>query len=475
MGRKKKIKNLPIPDIEITNYAAEGKSIGQLPDGKKVFVEGAIPGDIATILLRKNKSSFAEGRALEITTFSKDRITPFCPHFGICGGCKWQMLPYHRQLEYKQQQVADQLRRISGIPLPDIGSIVGAEETRFYRNKLEFTFSATRYFTNEEIQKAGENVLDQEPALGFHAPGLFDKVVAIDQCFLQAEPTNILLKMLREYSTKNGADYYHFRTQKGWLRNVIIRVARTGEVLVNIIFHYEDESRRIALLEQVLKDVPGITTLMYTINGKQNDTIYDLPVHSFFGPGFIHEKLDGFTFKISPKSFFQTNTAQAEKLYRITRDFADFQGNEILYDLYCGTGSIGIFCSKNVQKVVGIEAVAEAIEDAKINAAANGLEQCEFYAGDVIKVCNDQFFEKHGRPDVIITDPPRAGMHQALVEMLLKVRAPKIVYVSCNPATQARDLALLHLAYDVVALQPVDMFPHTHHIENVALLRLREV
>ncbi|MEO6831456.1 MAG: TRAM domain-containing protein, partial [Chitinophagaceae bacterium] len=267
MGRKKKIKNQPILGIEITGYAAEGKSIGQLPDGKKVFVEGVVPGDVATILLRKNKSSFAEGRAIEITSLSEKRITPFCPHFGVCGGCKWQMLPYALQLQYKQQQVADQLRRISGIPLPEIMPIVGADETRYYRNKLEFTFSATRYFTNEEIVAAGEDSLPQEPALGFHAPGLFDKVVAIKECFLQAEPTNILLEVLREFGEKNGTDYYHFREQKGWLRNVIIRVARTGEVLVNIIFHHEDEALRISLLETVLKDVPGITSLMYTING----------------------------------------------------------------------------------------------------------------------------------------------------------------------------------------------------------------
>lgn len=474
LGRKKKNSNQPIPGIEIKAYAAEGKSIGLLPDGKKVFVEAVVPGDIATILLRKNKSSFAEGKAVEITQFSPDRVPAFCPDFGVCGGCKWQMLPYPLQLKYKQQQVADQLNRISGIQLPEIAPIVGADKTQYYRNKLEFTFSATRYFTQDEIKAAGDNTLIQEPALGFHAPGLFDKVVAIDACFLQPEPSNKIFQALKEYTQKNDAPYYHFREQTGWLRNVIIRVARTGESLVNIVFHHDDPPKRKALLDYLRNKVPELTTLLYTINSKQNDTIYDLPVSTYYGSGFIRENLDEFQFKISPKSFFQTNTAQAEKLYRITREFAQLNGTETLYDLYCGTGSIGIFCSKLVKKVIGIEAVPDAIEDAKINAATNGLSQCEFFAGDVIKICTDDFFAKHGHPDVIITDPPRAGMHQALVEMLLKVRAPKIVYVSCNPATQARDLALLHTCYDVVALQPVDMFPHTHHIENVALLTLRK-
>lgn len=444
-----------------------------MPDGRVVFVEGAVPGDVATLRLQKSKKSFAEAKAIEITSPSPDRVAPFCPHFGTCGGCKWQMLPYDLQAKYKQQQVSDQLTRISGISLPPVRSIVGAHETRYYRNKLEFTFSATRYFTAAEISAAGSNELTPEPALGFHAPGLFDKVVPIHTCYLQAEPTNILLNILRTYTEAEGLDYYHFREQKGWLRNVIIRVGRSGEVMVNIVLQHENRGKRIALLDHVLREVPGITTLLYTINGKVNDTLYDQDVLTYYGPGFIRETLDEFSFKISPKSFFQTNTAQAEQLYRITRDFAGLSGTETLYDLYCGTGSIGIFCSKGAKKVIGIEAVADAIEDAKENAALNGLDHCSFFSGDVIKVCTEQFFEEHGRPDVIISDPPRAGMHADLIDMLLKVRAPRIVYVSCNPATQARDLALLHEAYEVKALQPVDMFPHTHHIENVALLELR--
>ncbi len=473
MARKSKQKHLPVPDVLISAYAAEGKSIGHLPDGRVVFVEGAVPGDTATIRLQKSKKSFAEAKAIEITTPSADRVTPFCPHFGVCGGCKWQMLPYELQATYKQQQVTDQLTRISGIPLPAVRPIIGAAETRYYRNKLEFTFSATRYFTAAEIAAAGDADLAPQPALGFHAPGLFDKVVAIHTCYLQAEPTNILLNVLRTYTEAKGLSYYHVREQQGWLRNVVIRVARSGEVMINVIFQHERREERIALLEHLLREVPGITTLLYTINGKVNDTIYDLPVEVFYGPGFIRETLDEFVFKISPKSFFQTNTAQAEQLYRVTRELAGLTGTEVLYDLYCGTGSIGIFCSKGAGKVIGIEAVADAVADAAENAALNGLTHCQFFAGDVIKVCNEAFFAEHGRPDVIITDPPRAGMHADLVETLLRIRAPRIVYVSCNPATQARDLALLHAAYDVKALQPVDMFPHTHHIENVALLELR--
>ena len=474
LSRKSKNKHLPVEGIEITAYAAEGKSIGHLPDGRVVFVEGAVPGDIATLRFSKSKKSFAEAKAIAITTPSRHRVTPFCPHFGTCGGCKWQMLPYEMQAAYKQQQVTDQLTRISGIPLPAVRPIIGAEETRYYRNKLEFTFSATRYFTAAEIAAAGDAPIIAEPALGFHAPGLFDKVVPIYTCYLQAEPTNILLNVLRTYTEARGLSYYHVREQQGWLRNVIIRVARSGEVMINIIFQHDQPEARTALLDHVLREVPGITTLLYTINGKANDTIYDLPVHTWFGPGFIHEQLESFQFKISPKSFFQTNTSQAERLYQVTREFAGLTGEEVLYDLYCGTGSIGIFCSGGARKVIGIETVADAIKDAEVNAALNGLTECSFFAGDVVKICTDDFFAEHGRPDVIITDPPRAGMHADLVETLLRIRAPRIVYVSCNPTTQARNLALLHDAYDVKALQPVDMFPHTHHIENVALLELRK-
>ncbi len=471
LARKKK--QAIIEHLTVSSYAAEGKSLGTLPEGKVVFMEGVVPGDVVNVRLVKDKKSWAQGKVTEIVSLSKDRVTPFCPHFGVCGGCKWQMLPYEKQLEYKQQQVTDQLSRIGHVELPPIMPIAGSADTRYYRNKLEFTFSQHRYRTWDEIRAAGDTVIPQEPALGFHAPGLFDKIVPIHTCYLQREPTNLLLSVLRNYATANGLTYYNIHEHHGWLRNVIIRIATTGEILINMILHKEDKPARIALLDHLLANIPGITSLHYTINGKANDSIHDLDVHTYSGPGYIQEKLEDFTFKISPKSFFQTNTKQAEKLYQITRDFAGLTGNEVLYDLYCGTGSIGIFCSKGAKKVIGIEVIGDAVKDAWQNAAMNGLDHCQFYTGDVSDICNDDFFAEHGKPDVIITDPPRAGMHEKLVQQLLKMRAPKVVYVSCNPATQARDLALLNEAYSIEKLQPVDMFPHTHHIENVALLKLR--
>lgn len=471
MARKKK--KQAEYEVEIAAYAAEGKSIAHLEDGKVLFVANAIPGDVVKLRVVKEKKSWAEGKLLALVTPSPIRVEPFCQHFGTCGGCKWQMLPYEKQLAYKQQQVHDQLSRIGGVAIPELQPIVGSKRTQHYRNKLEFTFSAQRYFTNEEIKAADGAALEAEPALGFHAPGLFDKVVPIHTCYLQEEPTNLLLKVLRDYTTAKGFDYYHFREQKGWLRNVILRIATTGEVLINLVLQHEDQKERTALLDHLLQNIPGITSLHYTINPKLNDSIYDLEVHTYFGKGYIEETLENFRYKISPKSFFQTNSYQAAQLYAITRDFAGLTGNEILYDLYCGTGSIGIFCSQHAKAVIGIEVVEDAIADAKENAAMNGLTHCKFFAGDVAAICDDDFFAAHGKPDVIITDPPRAGMHEKLIQQLLKMRAPKIVYVSCNPATQARDLALLDEAYTITKLQPVDMFPHTHHIENVALLELR--
>lgn len=473
MSRKKN-RHPIIPGVAITAYAAEGKSIGHLEDGRVVFVGGgAVPGDVATIRISKDKKSFAEAQALEITTPSPDRVEPFCPHFGVCGGCKWQMLPYAQQVVYKGQQVSEQLRRLSGIPLPEMQPILGAETDRYYRNKLEFTFSQARYKTYEELQASKGLEIPEEPALGFHAPGLFDKVVPIYTCYLQPEPTNALLAFLRRYTEEHALHYYHPRLHTGWLRNVVIRVAATGQVLINLIVAYEWDEALKPLLDGLLREVPGVSSLHYTINGKKNDTIYDLPVTCYSGEPFIEERLEDFVFRISPKSFFQTNTRQAERLYQITRDFARLTGNEVLYDLYCGTGSIGIFCSRGAKKVIGVETVADAIADARENAAANGIEHCQFYAGDVSEICTDAFFAEHGRPDVIITDPPRAGMHEDLVRQLLRIRAPRIVYVSCNPATQARDLALLHEVYDITAIRPVDMFPQTHHVECVAALELR--
>ena len=471
MSRKKK-KSPPLLNVKIESYAAEGKSIARLEDGKVLFVDNAIPGDIIDAVIIKDKKSWAQGRTIRLVTPSPQRITPFCQHFGVCGGCKWQMLPYAQQLVYKQQQVADQLQRIGHVDLPELQPILGSPRERYYRNKLEFTFSASRYRTFEEITERDEK-FTPEPALGFHAPGLFDKVVEIHTCYLQEEPTNILLNTIRTYAQARNLPYYDYKAQYGWLRNVILRIATTGEILINLVMHHEEKEERIALLEHILANVPGITSLHYTLNGKVNDTIYDQEVICYFGKPYIEEKLENYRFKISPKSFFQTNTYQAEALYRVTREFAGLTGTETLYDLYCGTGSIGIFCSKDARKVIGIEAVEDAIKDAYENAALNGLEHCKFFAGDVEKICTDAFFAEHGKPDVIITDPPRAGMTEKLVQQLLRMRAPKIVYVSCNPATQARDLQLLNEAYRITRLQPVDMFPHTHHIENVALLELR--
>ena len=471
MARKNK--KTVVNGVRLETYAAEGKCIAHLSDGKTIIVEGGVPGDLVELVVLKNKKNYAEGRVLKIEEPSTDRVAPFCTHFGVCGGCKWQMLPYEHQLAYKQKQVSDQLSRIGHIALPPMHPIAGCSETRYYRNKLEFTFSESAYITKEVLEAANGAPIARQPALGFHAPGMFDKVVDIDFCHLQAEPTNKIKNLLREMARDMDLPYYDFRQQIGWLRNLIIRISSTGEVMVNLVVHHEREELYL-LLENLKKEVLEITSLNYTINAKKNDTIYDLEVVCYYGKPFIEEHLEDFRFKISPKSFFQTNTKQAEKLYQITRDFAGLSGEEIVYDLYCGTGSIGIFLSKNAQKVIGIETVPDAIEDAKVNAEWNGLSHCHFFAGDVKDVATDAFFALHGKPDVIITDPPRAGMHTDLINQLLKMQAPRIVYVSCNPATQARDLQLLDAAYEVKKIQPVDMFPHTHHIENVALLELRQ-
>jgi 23S rRNA (uracil1939-C5)-methyltransferase len=465
----KKNKNIQLQDILVTGYAAEGKALAR-HDGKVIFVQGAVPGDTANLQITKSKKDWAEAYVTSFVSFSDERTDPFCKHFGTCGGCKWQMLPYEKQLQYKQQEAEQNLKRIGHIELPEILPIVGADETIHYRNKLEFTFSNKRYLQKEEI--GNPEITGHENALGYHVPRLFDKVLEIEECFLMDDVNNALRNGLRRFAKENDLSFYDIRKHTGWLRNLIVRFTTTGELMVNLCINYDDEPMRIKLLDFLLQEVPSITTLLYTINPKFNDTIYDLQPQVYFGNGYITEKLEDFSFIISPKSFFQTNTKQAEKLYRITREFAGLTGNEIVYDLYCGTGSIGIFLSKGAKKIIGVEAIEEAIEDAKKNAAANNIHHAEFFAGDVIKICNDAFFETHGRPDVIITDPPRAGMHEKLVHKLLDIAAPTIVYVSCNTATQARDLLLLSQKYRVEKVQPVDMFPHTHHIECVVLLKL---
>ena len=466
----KKNKKTVLEDLLITDYAAEGKALAKL-DGKVIFISGAVPGDVADVLLTKNKKDWAEGRVLKIKELSKERVEPFCKHFGICGGCKWQMLPYARQLQYKQQEVEQNLRRIGKVDLPEILPIIGADDTVHYRNKLEFTFSNKRYLTNDEIGQT--DITAQQNALGFHVPRIFDKVIDIDECYLMDEVNNKIRNTVRSFALENNFTFYDIRQHTGWLRNIIIRLCTTGELMVNICLNFDEEADRKKLFDHLLQQVPEITTLLYTINPKWNDSIYDLTPQVYFGKGFATEKLEDFEFKISPKSFFQTNTRQAEKLYTVTREFAALTGTEIVYDLYCGTGSIGIFVSKQAKKIIGVEVIEEAIADAKENAALNNISHAGFFAGDVIKICNDEFFAVHGRPDVIITDPPRAGMHEKLVNKLLEMAAPKIVYVSCNTATQARDLGLLSEKYQIEKIQPVDMFPHTHHIECVVLLKLR--
>ncbi len=467
---RKKNKRIILNNVSITDYAAEGKSLVRV-DGKVIFVSGAIPGDTVDIQIGKSKKDWAEGRAINIIEPSTDRVVPFCKHFGTCGGCKWQMLPYHKQLQFKQQEAEQNLIRIGKTAIPDLLPIIGSEKTTAYRNKLEFTFSNKRFLTNEEI--GSEESIIQQNALGYHAPRIFDKVIDIQECHLLDPVNNEIRNTIRDFAKEKGFAFYDIKEHTGWLRNIIIRYTSTGELMVNICMNHDEETDRILLLDHLLKKVPVISTLLYTINPKWNDTIYDLTPQVYFGKGYVTEKLGNLEFIISPKSFFQTNTKQAENLYAVAKDFAGLTGNEVVYDLYCGTGSIGIFVSDKAKKIIGVEVIEDAIEDAKKNAALNNIDHAHFFAGDVIKICNDDFFKTHGKPDVVITDPPRVGMHEKLVIKLLEMESPKIVYVSCNTATQARDIALLSEKYTVEKVQPVDMFPHTHHIECVALLILK--
>ena len=470
--RKKKEAPL-LENVLIEDYAAEGKSLARV-NGKVIFVEGAVPGDVVDVQLQKNKADWGEGFVKKFHTYSDIRVKPFCSHFGVCGGCQWQMLPYEQQLVYKHKQVFDNLTRIAKIPLPVIPPILGAKETQGYRNKVEYTFATEKFIPFEEfkaMKAAGLEPVKSIGAGGFHARGFFEKVVEIDTCYLQSEPTNEIRKTAVQFAIENEMPFYNIKQHQGWLRNMFIRNTTKGEWMVNVILGYDGGEKREALLNLFLKKFPQITTLLYTINEKRNDSMQDLVPQLYFGTGYITEALENFDFKISPKSFFQTNSKQAESLYQVTRSFAELTGNEVVYDLYCGTGSIGIFCSKEAKKIIGVEVVADAIEDAKENARINNLSHTAFFAGDVIDICDDAFFDTHGKPDVIITDPPRAGMHDKLVKKLLEIQAPLIVYVSCNPATQARDLSLLGEKYTVTKIQPVDMFPHTLHIENVVQLK----
>lgn len=466
----RKKKNIIIEKVEVEGYAAEGKSLARI-DGKVIFIEEAVPGDVVDLRLTRNKKDWAEGRPLAYHTYSADRVLPFCRHFGVCGGCQWQMLPYEKQLQYKQQQVIDTLQRIGKLPLPEFEPIAGAEPVTRYRNKLEYTFSNKRYLLREELHD--ESIRSEMNVAGFHARGLFDKVVDIETCHLQPEPTNAIRNAIKTFAREQGYSFYDIRAHQGLLRTLQLRICRSGEIMANLVFGQDDKSKIKTLLAHIARSFPEITTLLYTVNTKKNDSLHDLSPVVYSGKGFVIETLEELQFKIGPKSFFQTNTWQAEQLYRITREFAGLTGQEIVYDLYCGTGSIGLFLSRGAKKIVGVDLVPEAIADARENAALNDIGHAEFYTGDVTEVCNDSFFAAHGKPDIIITDPPRAGMHEALVRKILEIGAPSVVYVSCNPATQARDLNWLGEKYTVARVRPVDMFPHTHHIENVVQLELK--
>lgn len=460
-----------LTNITITDIAAEGKAIARVND-IVVFVPFVVPGDVVDLQVTRKKNHFMDARPIHFHSYSPTRTEAVCEHFGICGGCKWQTLPYPEQLRYKQKQVVDNLTRIGKIDLPEISPILGSEKTEFYRNKLEFTFSNKRWRTFEEI--AEEKVFPTMNAVGFHIPGQFDKVLDINKCWLQDDISNQIRNEIRRYALEKELSFFDLRSQEGFLRTMMVRTTSTGELMVIMVFFYEDKTEQEALLQHIADKFPQITSLLYVINSKANDTITDQEVHVFRGNECIYEEMEGLKFKIGPKSFYQTNSEQAYELYKITRDFAQLSGKELVYDLYTGTGTIANFVAHQAQQVVGIEYVPEAIEDAKVNSELNTITNTLFYAGDMKDILNAAFIEKHGKPDVIITDPPRAGMHDDVIEAIRFAAPDRIVYVSCNPATQARDLSLLDSDYQVVRVQPVDMFPHTHHVENVVLLQKRQ-
>lgn len=472
MSRKKK----PLPVLEnvtITDYAAEGKALARVND-LVVFVPFAVPGDVVDLQVRRKKHSYCEAEIIRIVKPSDIRVKPQCTHFGLCGGCKWQSVPYAEQLKMKQRQVHDQLTRIGKVELPDILPILGSEKTFGYRNKLEFGCSDKRWLTKEEV--AAETEYTQMNAIGFHITGAFDKILPIEKCWLMDDLHNRIRNAIRDYAYATGMTFFNQRSKHGLLRDIVIRNSDTGEWMVLVQFHYDedgDEERAKALLQHIADGFPEISSLLYVDNQKFNDTFNDLDIQVFKGNGYIYETMDGLKFKVGPKSFYQTNTDQALRLYSVARDFAGLTGEELVYDLYTGTGTIANFVARKARKVIGIEYVPEAIEDAKVNSEINGIVNTGFYAGDMKDILTDDFIVANGRPDVIITDPPRAGMHPDVVQTIIRTGAKRIVYVSCNPATQARDLALLDQYYKVKAVQPVDMFPHTPHVENVVLLEIR--
>ena len=469
MVRKKT--DLLLENVLIESVAAEGKALAHAGDGTVVFVEFAVPGDIVNIRVFKKKKNYMEGFITEIVKPSPERLEPFCSHFGVCGGCRWQPLQYSMQLEAKQQQVWDQLVRIGHLDIPEISPILPSDRTMFYRNKLEYSFSSKRWILQDED---ASSLSEQERCgLGFHVSKFFDKVLDIKQCWLQAEPSNSIRLFIKDYALKHGLEFYDIRENRGFLRNMFIRTTEDGQVMLILIFAYEDAPVRKAMLDAVAEAFPQITSLYYIVNTKLNDSISDQECILYKGDDSIYEKMEGLSFKIGPKSFYQTNSPQAYKLYSVAREFAGLTGSETVYDLYTGTGTIAQFVSGKAAKVIGIEYVPEAIEDAKENARRNGITNCSFFAGDMKDILTKNFIREHGRPDVIILDPPRAGIHPDVAKVILDAAPERMVYVSCNPASQARDLAILKEKYEITAVQPVDMFPHTQHVENVCALRLR--
>ena len=469
MGKRRKDYPL-IEGLHITTLAAEGKAMGKV-DNQVVFVAMAVPGDVVDVQIRKHHRRYMEGTIVRFVEKSPLRVEPFCEHFGVCGGCKWQSLPYEEQLKQKTTQVEDQLVRIGHLNIPEVRPCLGSERTREYRNKLEFTFADKRWLTYEEIAEAGD--IASTPAVGFHIPGCFDKVLDINRCHLQVDISNRIRLATKAFCIEHGYSFHNARLHEGLMRTMVIRTASTGEIMVIVVFNENDTERINALMSYLKAEFSEITSLIYMVNEKWNDSLGDREPICFAGKDHIIEEMEGLKFKVGPKSFYQTNSEQAYELYKVTRDFADLKPTDVLYDLYTGTGTIANFCARRAKKVVGVEYVPEAIEDAKINSEINGIENTVFYAGDMKDVMSDEFIARNGRPDVIILDPPRAGVDERVLEVIKRAAPERMVYVSCNPSTQARDLALLDDMYEILAVQPVDMFPHTHHVENVVKLRKR--
>ena len=477
---KKNTDKIVFDHIKVLDAGAKGVSVAKAPDGKVIFIPNVVPGDVVDVQTFKKRKAYYEGKAVKFHEYSEHRIEPVCEHFGVCGGCKWQNMNYSQQLYYKQNEVKNHLQRIGKIELPEFEPILGSEKQFFYRNKMEFSFSNSRWLTEQEIESLEDSrdaingvFTGNRNALGFHIPKMWDKILDINKCHLQEDPSNAIRNEIRAFANENNLTFFNPRNHEGLLRTLMMRTASTGEIMVLIQFFENDKASRELILDHIYEKFPQITSLQYVVNNKANDTLYDQNIKLYKGRDYILEEMEGLKFSINAKSFYQTNSDQAFELYKITRDFAGLTGTEIVYDLYTGTGTIAQFVSKNAKKVIGVESVPEAIVDAKANAQRNNITNCEFYVGDMKVVFNESFIAQHGKPDVIITDPPRDGMHKDVIEQIMKIEPEKIVYVSCNSATQARDLALLDEKYKVTRVRPVDMFPQTHHVENVVLLERR--